>query len=68
MDNHTLAEFAHQINDAVAALIEVKAMETANKEREQHGFSLAYDAEAFFDVLRTYGLGYNENIEKRRNF
>lgn len=68
MDNHSLAEFAHQINDAVAALIEAKGMEAENKIREQRGLSLAYDESDFIKVLRDYGLGYNENIEKRRKF
>lgn len=68
MDKSEFAEFAKQINDAVSALIEVKGMEAENKIREQQGLSLAYDEDAFLNVLRTYGLGYNGNIEKRNRF
>lgn len=68
MDKSTLSEHVKQINDAVSAFIETQGMIAENKIREMNGYSLAYNEEAFEDVLRKYELGYNNNIDKIRRF
>lgn len=44
---------------AACALIEMEAMKAANKEREQQGYSLAYDEAAFMAVIDKYGIHHN---------
>lgn len=68
MEGWELAEHANQINDAMAAFIEVQGMIAANNQRKVVGESMAYDEAAFQGVMQTYELGYNENIEKKRRF
>lgn len=64
MNEQTLREHAKQFNEAVSALIELEAMKAENTEREQRGESLAYNEEAFMNLLGEYNLGHNLNIHK----
>ena len=44
---------------AVAALIEAMGMVAENMQRDHQGFSMAYDAKAFQDVILGYGIHHN---------
>jgi hypothetical protein len=44
---------------AAAALIEAMGMVAENMQRDRHGFSMAYDAKAFQDVIENYGIHHN---------
>lgn len=68
METHVLQEFTRQINEAVAALIEMEAMKAQNMARENEGLSPVYSEIHFRSILDTYSFGYNENIEKMRRF
>lgn len=68
MNEANLREHAMQFNMAVSALIELEAMKTANIEREQNGLSPAYGESQIREIFDEYELGYNNCIEKSRNF
>jgi hypothetical protein len=42
-----------------AALIELESMKAANREREMHGHALAWNEEAFLELIEKYGLHHN---------
>lgn len=68
MEGWQLAEHARQINEATAAFIEVQAMVAENNQRKVSGEAMAYDSKAFYDVMESYDLGYNQRVEKQRSF
>ena len=68
MTNSILIEHSRQFNDFAAAMIELEAMKAANHERISTGESLAYNEESFRKLMRDYSFGYNENIDKQRNY
>ena len=54
---------AYVAAQTAAALIEMEAMKAANKERETHGYALAWDEGAFLSLITKYGLGENTIIK-----
>lgn len=68
MEAFQLQEHAKQLNDFAAAMIELEAMKTANKEMEINNQPPKYGEDDFRELMVTYELGYNENIEKSRKF
>lgn len=44
---------------SVAALCEIESMKAANTERQDQGYALAYDEEAFLAVIDRYGISHN---------
>ena len=41
------------------ASAEIAGMTAENMQREQLGYSMAYDADAFFSVIEKYGIHHN---------
>jgi hypothetical protein len=54
---------AYVAAQTAAALIEMEAMKAANKEREMHGYALAWDEGAFMSLISKYGLDGNTIIK-----
>lgn len=54
-------EFAASIlfANAVAALAEIEGMKALNMQRQVVGSSMAYDDNAFFNVIEKYGIHHN---------
>ena len=44
---------------STCAMIEAMGMQALNMQREQQGYSMAYDDEAFFKLIDKYGIGHN---------
>lgn len=63
-----LAEHAKQLNEAVAALIELEAMKAENIARERSGFAPAYGYDQIHDLISEHRIDTNSIIEKYRNF
>lgn len=57
MTDEQKAAYVHA--QSVAALAEIESMKALNTERESHGYALAYDEGAFFEVIDRYGLHHN---------
>jgi hypothetical protein len=58
---------AYVVAQAAAAFAEVEAMKAANFERTTNGFALAYDENAFINVIYKYGLSMNSLINLFNN-
>jgi N-acetyl-anhydromuramyl-L-alanine amidase AmpD len=54
---------AHVAAQTAAALIELESMKAANREREMHGYALAWNEDAFHDLIAKYGLDGNSRLE-----
>lgn len=54
------AAFLHA--QATCAMIEAMGMQAMNMQREQQGYSMAYDDEAFFKLIEKYGIHHNAAI------
>jgi hypothetical protein len=54
---------AYVAAQTAAALIEMEAMKAANKEREMHGYALAWDEGAFLALITKYGLDGNTIVK-----
>lgn len=68
MNNIDLMEHANQFSEAVSALITAQGMVAENKVREYNGMAPAYSEDPFQILIRESRLGYNDLIEKRRQF
>jgi len=54
------AERVAYINSQTAAMLaRLEAMKAANRERDRHGFALAYGEDAFNKLADEFGLGCN---------
>ena len=51
------------VTQSLCAFAEIQGMLALNHERALHGYSLAYDEEAFLDVPNKYGLAHNAVID-----
>lgn len=45
-------------SQVACALIEMEGMRALNTERESHGYSIAYDEEAFLELPKKYGINH----------
>lgn len=54
---------AYQQSMTVGAQIELEAMKSENRLREQNNEAPAYGYEAFMDLIERYGLGHNAILD-----
>jgi hypothetical protein len=59
------AAYVHAQSVAAQAMIE--GMKAENTEREAKGLSLAYDGEAFYGVIKEFGIHHNAVLELFRS-
>ena len=65
MDLAARVAFVHA--QSVAALARIEGMKAENQQRLSLGFSIAYDADAFFAVETEFLISHNQVIEYLRD-
>lgn len=57
---------AFLMSQTACALIEAMGMQALNKQREALGHSMAYDDQAFADLIDKYGISHNAALHTLR--
>ena len=61
MNKEQQAAYVHAMT--VSAYIEALSMVAANEERVEQGHGIAYDEQAFLDLIPKYGISHNQILE-----
>jgi len=63
MDENTARQLAFFNSQVTCAMITAMGMQAENEQRKIEGKSIAYDAEAFQQVILDHNIAYNQAVE-----